>query len=404
MHIMENYFNLIEDDISELNIIEENSFDCILKDNEWKKYIGFILAKSKTSKALTICDVGFHKSNDWKYKSRLTFRRTDNNLQDKKVPKNSEFQRICFEKGIDGYKEFWKMVSFLMSYNDLVDTWDFEKQYSVVSTKDFMNSFKNKNESEQKDDIDAIIESSSLTPEMRENLAKNIVYKSRLESLEIFKKLLDNIEVKDGVTFIDQYKIDNSLKANWEETAWHYFLKSNPWIIWINLDLKFIEDFESEWNVGIADTTWKWSPNVDIIGISDYTTLIELKTANKNIFTDKKKNTSRSNTWSFSDDFIDGISQALWQKTEWDKHHDSKDFIQEKWEKRSVVNQDEIRTIDTKTIFLIWNRERELPSKSTDPDIFIKRDTFKRYRENSKNIKIMTFDELYQRAKNILEL
>lgn len=400
---MDNYFDLMKGDISQLSIIEENSFDCILKDVSWKTYTGFLLAKSETWKALTICDVSFHKSNDWKYKSRLTFRRTNEKLQDKKVGKSTEFQRIVFDKGDNGYREFWKMIYFLKSYNELVDTWNFEKEYTVVSTEDFLTSFKNKWGIEQQEDINKIISSSNLTSQEVENLARNIVYKWRLESLEIFKKLLENKEI-EGISFIDKYKKDNWLKSTGEETAWHHFLKSNSWIIWINLDLKFIEDFESEWNVGVTDTTWKWSPSVDIIWLSDYTTLVELKTANKKIFSDKKKDTSRSNTWSFSSDFIDGISQSLGQKTEWDSHHKSKNLIQEKEGRKEVVNQNEIRTLDTMTIFLIWNREVELPTSSTDPDVIVKRDTFKRFRENSKNIKVMTFDELYERAKNILEL
>ena len=253
--------------------------------------------------------------------------------------------------------------------------------------------------------IEELLKFKNFTKEDLENLSKNIVYKEREKSLEIFKLLLDNNKDSTWKTYIDSYKDTYSLKHSWEETAWHHFLKNNSWIIWLNLDLKFIEDFESEWNVWIQNTSWKWSPNVDLFWFSDYTVLVELKTANKFIFTDKKKDTSRTNTWSFSDDFIDWISQALWQKSEWDKIHRNKSLIKENenWEKETI-NQDLVRTVDTDCIFIIWNKEKEIPSNSTILDIQTKRDTFKRYRENSKNIKIITFDELYERAKNILKL
>lgn len=287
------------------------------------------------------------------------------------------------------------MISFLYSFKELVDIGEFTDTFKVVTTEDYIISFKTKEEVDKLSDIWKIIESANLSPVDLENLSKNIVHQQRILSLEIFENLLEN---KDN--YIENYKVKHWLNELWEEIAWHHFLKNNPWILGLNVDIKFIGDFISEWNIGISDTDWKRSPEVDLIWLSDYTILVELKTASKNIFSEKKKNTSRANTWSFSDDFIDWISQCLAQKSEWDKTHKSKSLLQD----GNLINQDITRTVDVESIFIIWNKEKEISSVSTKIDDIVKRDVFQRYRLNSKNVKIITFDELYERAKHIIDL
>lgn len=397
------YFNLLEDDITSLSIIQENIFDCILKNSSWVSFKWFILAKSKSWSAYTLCDVSFHKSDDNKFKPRLVFRRTNWELVDKKVGTASIYQRISFDKSEDWYNEFWEMIAFLHSFKNIVDIWTFNKEYTVVSTEDFISLLNQKTQIEKIDDITKILEESGLSKFDLEKLSENIIHEERKKSLEVFKLLLDSNKEGLWENYIETYKNKYELKNVWEEVAWHHFLAHNQWIIWLNLDLKFIEDFESEGNVWSIDSTWKWSPNVDLLGLSDYTTLIELKTANKHIFSKNKKSTSRTNTFSFSDDFMDWISQCLGQKSEWDKAHKTKNLIKnpgKDWEE--IINQDIVRTLDSDCIFIIWNKEREFPTELLQSENIIKRDTFKRFRQNSKNVKIITFDELYYRAKNIL--
>jgi len=387
MENLDNYFNLIENSIEDLEIVE-NGFDCLLKNKEWKTLKWFLLANSEKCNSYTICEVSFQESGiDKRYKSRLTFKRTNKKLQDKIVRKDVIYQRITFEKWDDWCNEFWEIISFLQWFNNVINLWDFDKKYKVFSTIE---------------EIQDKINLSNFSQEQIENLSKNIIYNERKKSLITFQQLLWWEWDDDWKIFIKKYKEENLIKSDWEESAWHFFLKNNSWIIWLNLDLKFIKDFIDEGDVWIKDINWKWSPKVDIVGYSDYTVLIELKTANKDIFTEKKKpKTWRTNTWSFTDDFIDWISQCLAQKSEHDKERKDIKKNNDDWKKETLR---EIRTIDTDCIFIIWNKERELPSKSNLDEDDIKKDTFKRYRENSKNVKIMTFDGLYERAKNILEL
>ena len=98
-----------------------------------------------------------------------------------------------------------------------------------------------------------------------------------------------------------------------DEAVWHHFLKENSWILGLNADLRFISDFVDEAKVGIEDSSGKSSPKVDMLGVSHYTTLVELKTPETMIFKKEKGARSRTNTWEFSSDFISGISQCLVQ-------------------------------------------------------------------------------------------
>jgi len=133
------YYNLIENDITDLVIERDNQFECIIKDKNNTIYNGFILAKSKNGLATTVCEISFHKSDtDNKYQPRPTFKRINKKYEVKKVHGNALTQRISFQTGEDGYREFWSMVSFLNGFKDLIDTGDFNNEYQVVTDSEFV--------------------------------------------------------------------------------------------------------------------------------------------------------------------------------------------------------------------------------------------------------------------------
>ena len=57
------------------------------------------------------------------------------------------------------------------------------------------------------------------------------------------------------------------------------------------------------------------------------------------------------------------------------------------------------KTIDPKTLLIIGNSSQ---FKGDDRDSRVKAKTFELYRRNSRNIEILTFDELYERASFIV--
>jgi hypothetical protein len=139
------FFNLISGDLTKLSIQKTDYYECCIKDVDGNIYHGFILAQSPTRKAFTICEINFHKSdNDEKYHPRLVFKRTDEKFTEKKVSGESIVQRISFQKGGDGYREFWRMISFLKGFKDLIDTGNFEDEYRVASDQEVLDYLKKK--------------------------------------------------------------------------------------------------------------------------------------------------------------------------------------------------------------------------------------------------------------------
>lgn len=384
----ENYFDLTKKDISEIRIGKlDNGTNCFIFDenNTHKIYAGFILCDGKLVQ--TLCTVSFYPSSETgKFIPRLEFRKF---LKKKESDRNTskEAVRISFASKEEGYIEFWKMISFLFKFKDLVDLGGFDETFKVMESNDYILTFKTKDQASKLSELSELITTSNLD----EQSIKEVLTDSRKLVLEEFKKLLNDSDYYKS--YEENYKAE--IVGQGEEAVYHYFLKKHDWLLGLNIDVRFIREFISEAKTGIEDTKGQGSPKSDFLGFSDYTVLVELKTPNTKIFSTNKKSTSRTNTWSFTDDFIDGISQCLGQKTDWEKIHKQKNLIDGN---DKAVNQDLIRTVDPKVIFIIGNKQKELPSDSAETKIHVMRDTFERFRRNNRNLDIITYDELYERA------
>lgn len=374
--------------MSNYEIRQDSYFNCHIFDKAGNQLRGFILARSKEGNAVTVCDMDFQRSdNSNKYEPRPTFRRTFKDLSDKPITSNKKFQRISFQSGKDGYREFWKMVSFILKFKEFIDENIFD-DFRVVSTDDIIFSLNDKDDLEKYSTLTKIIEETNINSE------EIILLARRKKELKDFERLLN----EEG--YVEQYYKDhqNEIKGTGEEAVWHYFFKRNKWIFGLSLDYRFMNDLLDEQSVGNPDSTNHGASKVDFIGLNDFTTLIEIKRPDTAFFKGRKS-TSRTDTWAFSNDFIDGISQCLAQKEEIIKNYQSKDFVDDNGKK---IDKNLVRNMDPKVIFIIGNKQREIPYDSGYMDNDIKRDTLERFTQNNKNLSIISFDELYTRASNIL--
>lgn len=385
-----NTFNVIDGDIETLEVRENNNKDkCLIWDikKEDTCYTKFIF--DKNSKTTTLCDISFYPSSETgKYLPRLTFRKTDNDGNEKEID-----AKKVINIGFNDSKKaliFWKFISFLIKYKELVDTGDFEKSYKVAPKDAYWIEFESK---PQKDKIEALKEL-IFKADLDENGIKSLVFENRKKHLKTFLHLLKNL-IHKGQNSIELYQKHFELRG--EEAVWHHFFKKHDWILGLNVDIKFIRDFFDEQKVGISDSQNRNSPQVDILGISDYTTLIELKHNNTKIFKAKKTSKSRTNTWDFTPDFIEGISQCLAQKTGLEKSADYKNYVNNGKRLDTTVH----KTIDPNVIFIIGNRKAEFPHDSKD-EHHVKSETLERFRRNNRNVDIITFDELFERAYHIV--
>jgi hypothetical protein len=380
-------FDLTQRDISEIEINKSHRGNCLIVDKNGNYYCGFIL-NIKSDGTKSICKIIFHPSGkSGFYIPRLTFtkEKKDGSVKEVKGTK----VRIAFDGSDEGLDEFWKMINFLSNFKDLVDTGEFKKRYGIVGVNEVVLRLGSLPEGDRAREVAEYASKAGISIE---DVIQSSLHNERRAALKVFYDLLNT----SG--YIEVYRTQHSITVNGEEVIWHHFLKTNEWILGLNLDIRFVEDFTSEVSVGNPTTENKENPQVDLMGISDYTILVELKTATTEIFTSSRTRTARAGTWSFTSDFLDGFSQCLAQKFDWDKESKGKTLVKE----GNVLDQNRHRTLDPKVIFIIGNKIAQFPYDSANIDHIIKRDTFERFRRNNRNVEIITYDELYQRANFIV--
>lgn len=214
----------------------------------------------------------------------------------------------------------------------------------------------------------------------------------RKSQLVEFKKLLS--EKDYWKTYAKgQAEQDERLDSSKEEKVWQHFFKKNPWIFGYGLDYQYLSILQEESVVRGSDVSGSSEERLDTLaGTSKYTVLIELKKPSTEIFEETQ---NRSNSWRLSRDFIYAKSQILEYKaahtTEWidgTKRFDDNG------------NKIEQEALDSKAILVIG---RDSMFSGDDKTKMIKERTFELFRRDSRNIKIITFDELYERARFIVE-
>lgn len=217
--------------------------------------------------------------------------------------------------------------------------------------------------------------------------SKDIVNTSfRKRGIQIFKNLKDNPD------YWKTYAAENSISAQKEEKVWQYFFEKNEWIFGYGLDYRFQEILQREVHLSDAELDGSNSVIGDyLLGDKFFTTFIELKRPSTPLFGNEK---NRSNSWRLSNELIDSVSQILEHKASGLIRLDDKQFINgEPLEQKAY---------DSKVILII-GKWLELDRASSTQERNIKKKTFELFRRDSRNIEILTFDELFERACYIAE-
>lgn len=178
--------------------------------------------------------------------------------------------------------------------------------------------------------------------------------------------------------------------TSWTEKDFQYFFEKNTWIFGYGLDYKFLQILQRESHLSDTDLDGKNGVIADfLLADSKFTVIVELKRPATQLF-DRNKN--RSESWCLSSDLINAVSQILTQKAEWEIKSQKEQFDGN----GNLIKQ---RIIDPKTILIIGTSEQFKRENKTDK---IKAKTFELYRRNMRNIEIITYDELFDRANFIV--
>ena len=209
----------------------------------------------------------------------------------------------------------------------------------------------------------------------------------RKRGLEIFNKLLSDQE------YWKSYCSENGLTQNSEEKAWQYFFTKNQWIFGYGLEYKFKGILQKEFHASDTDADGSNGVISDfLLGDKRFTTFVEIKKPTTPLFGRSK---NRANAWSLSNDLFDSVSQILEQKASGqDKIENNKKLFTDEG---IEITQ---RAFDSKVILLIGTWDELSTDVANIKEI--KTRTFELFRRDSRNIEIITFDELLDRAKYIL--
>lgn len=209
----------------------------------------------------------------------------------------------------------------------------------------------------------------------------------RKQQLETFRRLLNEAGA------VEAYRAEHQIKSEQPEKTWQHFLGSNEWIFGFGLDYRFLGILQDEARLGVADVAGKGNPSGDfLLGAKEFTVLVELKTPETPLF---KRRLNRTGSWQLSGELINAASQILEQKAKWQVRAESGNLYDRQGRQISQ------RTADPKAILVI-GLERSFES-DTPKEREIKLRTFELFRRDSRNIEILTFDELYERAMFIVK-
>lgn len=188
-------------------------------------------------------------------------------------------------------------------------------------------------------------------------------------------------------TFESMLKTDPPLT----EPDYQKFFENNDWILGYGLRYCYLSILQRECRVSGTDLDGTNSVISDfLLSDSRFTKLVELKRPDTPLF---KSRQNRSESWQLSDDLTNSVSQILSQKAQWEIESTSDCYT---GEGKKITE----KTHDVACILVIG-----MSSQFTgdDKESAIKTSTFELYRRNMRNIEILLYDELLERARFIVD-
>lgn len=212
-----------------------------------------------------------------------------------------------------------------------------------------------------------------------------------LEQIKDEKLTKEDLDILSGrksglETFYDQLYV----RGEWSEPQWQSFFENNTWIFGYGLDYRFLTILQREAAVSSSDLDGKNTVESDfLLGSKDFTVLVELKRPDTPLF---ESSQNRSRSWRLSKQLFDAVSQILSQKASWEIEAIKSCYNSQ----GELIKQ---KTSDPKCILIIGNKN-QFDGSQREQDIKFR--TFELFRRDSRNIEIMTYDELYERANFIV--
>ncbi len=191
-------------------------------------------------------------------------------------------------------------------------------------------------------------------------------------------------------------EFSEGVRTNKPEDYWQLFFEKNQWIFGYGLRYHFMTQLKSQPSYGGTDFTGSGNQKGDFLLNTEanikFTVLVELKKPNSHLLSvtqSGKPKRYRNGAWLLGSELLGGISQLQINCKTWLANSSTPQNVDR-------LSPDKIHTVSPKGILVIGNtgelnEERE------------KIETFESLRRSLTNPEIITFDELYERARFIVE-
>lgn len=213
-----------------------------------------------------------------------------------------------------------------------------------------------------------------LEPDLALHLADVEIQRSRREALEVFSQHLGSLD--------------------WNEPAWERFFNENQWIFGYGLRYQFLGQVQNQANYGGVSVTGKGTQRGEFLMSTEawqrFTVLVEIKRPDSPIFASKSiEKPYRSGVPGFNQEFTSAVSQVQVNARTWALEGSRREAD------REVLHSKSTYTVAPRSI-LVFGHTQQL----VDAD---HRNSFELFRSHLHRPEIITFDELFHRAKFIVE-
>jgi hypothetical protein len=182
----------------------------------------------------------------------------------------------------------------------------------------------------------------------------------------------------------------SNLNAEKGESWWQDFFEKNTWIFGYGLNYKILKSVQSQPHYGGTNVTGRGGQRGDFLESTEatvkFTVLVEIKKPHSALLGSAKY---RNGAWELGDELTGGVSQLHGNCRQWEIEGSRSEA------NREALAEAEIHTVQPKGILVI--------GRTDELDDVQKRNTFESFRRNLVNPEILTFDELYERARFIVQ-
>jgi hypothetical protein len=283
-----------------------------------------------------------------------------------RAPKNEETIELKASVNLgECHENFWRLIAFLRTFREIEIP---DEMFSLVS-KDESVIVAGIRERRDVESVKSIV--NQLLDGVNLSVAEVNVLLKRKERLAAFEA---------------------ALKEHHPEREWQTFFEQNKWIFGYGLNYVILK-VEEQPHVGGIRFDRLGGQNPDFLGITSgevgFTVLVEIKTPQTLLLAGEQE--IRNGAWSLSQELTDALMQIQANTDKWNTTGARTD------ENRDALEKQGVYTVKPKGILVIGS----LAEVKSDPRS--RRETFERFRQSVSGVEIITFDELHERAKFIVD-